>query len=134
MRFYLLNVLISVVAVLASSIFPAHLIKAQNAASISVQYPNGKERWIKGSIQTIQWSSEGVRGSVKLILIKGDSVFGEIALNEPAKGSYNWVVGDCPASGRSAEPGNDYRIRVMAASNPLLRDDSNASFLIIPAK
>ncbi len=132
MRFFPLKVLACVVAILMICPIASPPLNALDRKSISVQTPNGGEVWIKGTIQTITWTSNGNSGPVKLLLIKGEKVFGEIELNGQASGRYNWVVGDCPASGQSAEPGRDYRIRVQLVSDPSLRDDSNAPFRILP--
>ena len=107
------------------------LAQIERNPTLTVLGPNGGERWVKGSTQTISWESENLTGSVKLVLVKGDTVFGEIEINAPVRGRYTWIVGDCPVSGKSAEPGRDYRIRVIAASDPSLRDDSNGPFRIL---
>lgn len=107
-------------------------VSSQSSISITVKSPNGGEIWAKGSKQTIKWDSSGVKGTVKLLLIKGETVFGDIELDAPAQGSINWAVGDCPASGHSAEPGRGYRIRIISVENPSIRDDSNAPFMITP--
>lgn len=114
-------------------VMPVRAASGEKGALLNIIGPNGGERWVKGSIQPITWKSEGITGPVKLVLIKGNTVYGDIVLNQPASGSYKWVVGDCPASGRSAEPAREYRIRVVDAKNSAIRDDSNGSFRIIAA-
>lgn len=112
-------------------LFP-YPVLSQNTMSITVQSPNGGEVWAKGSQKVIRWASTGISGPFRLILIKGETVYGDIELNAAAQGSYSWVVGDCPASGHSAEAGRGYRIRIIASENPSIRDDSNAPFIITP--
>jgi hypothetical protein len=111
---------------------PARPAFAGPEASVAVLLPNGGEAWVKGSKRSITWKSRGIGGPVKLVLIKGSIVFGDIVLDQSASGSYTWVVGDCPASGRSAEPAREYRIRVVSAQDATIRDDSNGSFQILP--
>ncbi len=132
MRIHVASILVTLLA-LSMSIVGSAGSQAPFSATITVKSPNGGESWVKGSVQSIQWVSRGAPGPVKLTLIKGDTVFGEIDINAPEQGSYSWTVGDCPASGRSAEAGHEYRIRVSSVGKPSVRDDSNTSFTILPA-
>lgn len=115
--------------VLVLSLYLPFLLHAKGA--ITVQKPNGGERWPKGSVRTISWTSSNLQGLVKLILIKGETLLGEIETNCPANGTITWVVGDCPVSGVTAQPGRDYRLRVVSLDNASIRDDSNSPFHIL---
>jgi hypothetical protein len=63
------------------------------SASITVIAPNGGELWPIGSTQTIQWSSQGVTGNVKILLSRdGGTSYKQIANNVPNTGAFSWTV------------------------------------------
>jgi hypothetical protein len=102
------------------------------ANTIGVISPNGGESWALGSQQTVQWSYSGSVGStVKIELLKSGVLWSTIsataAVGSGGTGSFNWTI---PAVLAAA---SDYTVRVMSASDTTIKDNSNASFSLVPA-
>jgi hypothetical protein len=90
---------------------------------ITVVVPNGGENWPVGSVQTIQWTSNGVSGNVKVRLSRdGGATYTNLASNTANDGSFQWTVTG-PATTQA-------RIEVQSRSNSSIRDASNANFTI----
>ncbi len=94
--------------------------------SITVITPNGGEDWPVGSTRTIQWTSNGITGNVKIRISRnGGNVFTSIFSSVPDTGSIQWTVTG-PATTQA-------RIQVMSARDTSIRDDSDANFIISEA-
>lgn len=91
--------------------------------SITVTSPNGGERWVRGTTQSITWNSSGVSGNVKIEYKKG-IVTGTIASSVANTGSYSWSI---PTS---QETRNDYKIVVTSLADSSVKDESNSTFTI----
>ncbi len=78
------------------------------ADTITIVSPNGGERWIPGSTQTIRWITTGITlgPKVKIELLKAGSLKLQIAYDAPNSGSYTWVI---PST---LTIGSDYKIRI----------------------
>mgnify|MGYP001773232660 CR=1 FL=1 len=94
-------------------------------AGITVLEPNGGETWCAGSTKTIRWNSVGVDYvTIELSANAGQS-WTTLATNVPASaGSWSWSI---PAN---QQPGSQYRIRVVDASDAQLFDASDGNFSI----
>lgn len=93
------------------------------AESITVVTPNGGEVWQIGSTQTIQWSSQGITGNVKIQLSRdGGASYKQIANNVPNTGAFQWKVTK-PATTQAL-------IRVISIDQPTLQDTSDGIFSI----
>lgn len=93
--------------------------------SIKVEYPNGRETWVRGNAYTIKWSYIGnPEPDVKIQLLKNGSVVGNITSSTPNNGSFNWTI---PST---TIPGISYRIRVKSTNNSAYKDTSNNNFTI----
>ena len=91
---------------------------------ITVNSPNGGERWIQGSSYNIKWSSTGSVGSyVRIELLKRGIVNRVLASSTPNDGYYRWTI---PSS---LTPGNDYKIRITSTSKTV-SDSSDCDFAI----
>jgi hypothetical protein len=91
--------------------------------TITVLAPNGGETWSIGSFQTIQWTSTGVSGNVKILVSRdGGATYQVIISRTSNSGSTRWFVGG-PASMQC-------RIQVQSINNPSIKDSSNADFTI----
>ena len=91
--------------------------------SITVIVPNGGEVWTVGSTQTIQWSSQGFSGNVKIQLSRdGGASYKQIANNVPNTGAFQWTV-TRPATAQAL-------IRVISMNQPTVQDTSDAVFSI----
>ncbi len=120
--------------------------------SINVIYPNGKEIWQVGEIQSIKWYSRGV-SQVKIYLIdertnqtcmlnNGEPI--PVALGKDMEHTYNEynfkIDGSClirRVGGREeviglSLPGDKFKIKIEAANNPEFFDVSNDYFTIKP--
>ncbi len=99
------------------------------AESITVAAPNGGEKLIAGTTQTISWTYKGSLGAtVKLELYKGGNYDDLITLSAPVgslgKGSFGWTIpSDLPS-------GQDYSVKVSSTTNGLIFDTSNAGFMV----
>lgn len=94
--------------------------------SITVLYPNGGEKWQKGSAQIIKWNSANV-SSVYIKLRKGSDTYsgteGVVSNIVSNAGFYQWTI---PTT---LPDGNDYAIRVVGGDMVTI-DDSDARFNI----
>jgi hypothetical protein len=92
-------------------------------ATLTLLAPNGGEQWPTGSSQTIRWQSTDLKGTVDLELSRDDGgSWAPLAAGLPANGSHPWTV--------TGPPTTAARVRVRAASDPGLADQSDASFSI----
>ena len=102
--------------------------------SITVTQANGGEMWARGTTQTITWTSTADPGpNVKIQLVrsirKGNKIVHRlvrtIAKGIPiGAGSFSWRVG------RRLRLASNYRIRIISATQPAIRDVSDASFTV----
>ena len=96
------------------------------APSFSVVSPNGGEKWIRGTTQTIKWNSTESPGSyVKIELLKAGVLNRVIVLATLNDGSHPWLI---PAT---QTLGTDYKVKVTSTSNLSYTDMSNSNFSII---
>ena len=107
-------------------------IVPNTSASITLDTPNGGEKYVQGSTQTIQWHYTGDPGStVKIEALRGDAVLATVASSYPigsnGTGSYDLTFP------YNTPLGSDYRIRVTSNSNPAWTDTSDAPFTVSPA-
>ena len=92
---------------------------------IKVTYPNGGEKWIRGTTQTIKWNSTGNPGTyVKIELLKPGKPNQLIASATLNDGSHPWLV---PAA---QVQGTDYKVKVTSTANAAYNDTSDKSFTI----
>jgi hypothetical protein len=94
-----------------------------SGGSVTVLSPNGGETWVIGSTQTIQWSSTGLSGKVKIELSRDGGTTWTLLFNNVVNtGSKTWKVTK-PATAQA-------RIRISGVSDPQAVDSSNANFAI----
>lgn len=92
--------------------------------SITVTSPNGGEVWLRGSRQTITWTSVAVTGNVAILLsVNGGSSWSFVlASSTPNSGSFAWTVNGLPTT--------RMRIKVASVSNTAVFDISDANFTV----
>ena len=96
--------------------------------TVTLTAPNGGENWMRTTSQNITWSSNGVTGTVKLLLYQNLSLIGTIAQDlAVGSGYYSWTVGNL-ATG-SAPVGSNYKVRIQTTNN-VLSDDTDGTFTI----
>ena len=97
--------------------------------SIRIVYPTQKDVLTLGSSKTIRWSSSGISGNAKLVLLQGNNRIGLITKDIPvSSGNYKWVVGKHQRGMASSGPG--YKIQI-EAMNGLYICQSESSFALI---
>ncbi|VVB53952.1 Ser-Thr-rich glycosyl-phosphatidyl-inositol-anchored membrane family protein [uncultured archaeon] len=102
------------------------IVKAVNPG-IKVTYPNGGEKWIRGTTQTIKWNSTGIPGAyVKIELLKSGIFNRVIVASTLNDGSHPWFI---PAA---QVPGTDYKVKITSTANAAYNDTSDSSFTILP--
>jgi len=90
---------------------------------ITVVSPNGGEKWVIGTIQTINWISDGIYGQVRIDLSQdGGTTWKTIVNSTPNDGNQAWKVTG-PATAEA-------RIRVVSINNQDVYDVSDANFTI----
>jgi parallel beta helix pectate lyase-like protein len=91
-----------------------------------VSVPNGAELWVKGTQQTIEWSSSNVI-DVSIKVDRGnDGVFEEtITASTPSDGTYDWTPGGTSNA--------NCKIQICDATDGTPCDTSNAVFSIVDA-
>ena len=95
------------------------------APSFKVISPNDPEYWIRGTTQTIRWSSTESPGTyVRIELLKpgkANQLIISATLND---GSHPWLI---PAA---QAPGTDYKVKVISTINVSNNDTSDTNFII----
>jgi len=91
---------------------------------ISVNSPNGGEKWELGTDQVISWG-DNIDGNVTIELFKGGSLKEVLAATTASDGSFDWQVpGNYTA-------GDDYKIKITSIDSAALNDQSDANFIIL---
>lgn len=92
---------------------------------ITVSSPNGGENWIKGTTNTITWTSSGSVGSyVKIELLKSGVLNRVISYSTANDGSFSWYIPSDQVLG------TDFKVRITSTSNTAISDSSNNNFKI----
>jgi len=107
--------------------------KKLERAAIEVLSPNGGETWYKGYPYSIRWTSKGVRGNVKIMLMYGPGSEGWYVINENASntGSYTFTVPTQYLDGKYLyEEPNQYMIYIIARDQQVA-DGSDGRFSIV---
>ncbi|MBN2400218.1 MAG: hypothetical protein JXI33_07745 [Candidatus Aminicenantes bacterium] len=100
-----------------------------SAGSLTLTAPNGGENWVRTTAQNITWTSNGVSGTVKLLLYQNLTLIGTIAQDlDVGTGTYSWTVGNLISG--SAPAGSNYKVRVQT-SDDVLNDDSDGTLTIV---
>lgn len=94
-----------------------------SAGQITVQQPNGGEVWPIGSTRSIQWTTSGITGNVKIELSRdGGTTWTVLFGNSANDGAQNWKVTG-PATAQTL-------VRISSLSNPAVKDTSNTIFVL----
>ena len=103
--------------------YDGHSVNNNVAVSLALTSPNGGEQFYPGSQSNITWTSTNVTNvSLEYSTNQGSS-WVLISGSEPAgPGFYTWTVPNTPSQ--------QAWVRIGDASNPILRDTSNAVFAI----
>lgn len=92
---------------------------------IEVLSPNGGGPYFTGQVLPITWDRLPVSGNVSIQIESPDAGFPKtVVASTENDGSFDWVIPDGFDTAQA-------RVRVTSIENPLLTDDSNASFAII---
>lgn len=91
---------------------------------ITLQAPNGGERWAHNATQNIRWE-DNIDENVRIQLWRGDALEITIAESTESDGQYEWTVDS------TLPTENTYSIRIASVDDEELRDDSDAPFAII---
>ncbi len=95
--------------------------------------PNGGEHWTVGSGKTLSWSVANYTGTLRLVLFKAGTRFGNIATGvDSSLGSYAWIVGSTLDGGTASE-GSDYRLYIRDSANTFFAASDCRFALINPA-
>jgi len=94
------------------------------SAGVWILAPNGGETWLIGATDTIQWSSAGVSGNVKIEL---NRTYPTGAWQILFANTTNDQIEPWPVSGETT---TQARIRIASVSQPTLQDISNGDFTI----
>jgi len=91
--------------------------------TLTLEMPNGGERWTIGDQEQIRWSSTGDVGDVDLeYSIDGFSTSHPIVDSTLNDGAYTWTIPN--------DPSEDVLVRVSSALDPSISDTSDAPFAI----
>jgi hypothetical protein len=92
-------------------------------ASITLNSPNGGENWLKGSTQTITWTTSGPVDNVKIqYSIDNGSSWDTIIESTPNSGSFSWTLPDISS--------DQCMVKVSDASDADISDTSDQVFSI----
>ena len=94
-------------------------------ATLSVIMPNGGETWSVGNTVSIDWSSTGDIGDVRIELFKSGGYVSTIAASTANDGSYQWQL---PTSLLS---GDDYSVKVTSLVDNSVSDYGDGLFSIV---
>jgi hypothetical protein len=96
---------------------------APTPASITVTSPDGGETWTAGASKTIQWSTSGSVGNVKIrYSVNNGSSWSTVTSSTSNDGSYTWTVANNVST--------QCRVKISEASDGDPTDASNAVFTI----
>lgn len=101
------------------------LIVNGTVPGIKVTSPNGGEKWIRGTTQTIKWNSTGSPGAyVRIELLKPGRPNQLIISSTLNDGLHPWLI---PAA---QMPGSDYKVKITSTINASINDTSDKNFII----
>ena len=89
---------------------------------ITVQTPNGGEKWQVGTSQDINWNSSGVTNVKIEYSTNNGSSWINIISSTPNNDSYSWTIPNTPSA--------NCRVRISDASNSSVSDESDNLFVI----
>jgi hypothetical protein len=92
--------------------------------SIRIEYPNGGEVLRRGTQVAVRWRTQGIEGSLALLLFKNGEQQAILANGIPDNGLFQWHV----ATGLAESTG--YRLRLCSLSDLRLNDFSDRDFSI----
>ena len=97
--------------------------------TLTITVPDGGEKWVLKSQQTIKWTAVNIPGKVRLELVRHQGqMLGIIADNLAANaGSYVWKAGEY--AGQTA-PTGQYHVRVRSLANTQLADEGDNPFTL----
>lgn len=97
--------------------------------SFELLTPNGGEKWKAGSKKNITWDQDGATGVVvKIDLYRNGKFVNTIKSSTPNDGLFKWPIP------QNLTVGGGYVVRVASTADPTIKDYSDASFRIKPAK
>lgn len=97
--------------------------------SLELLTPNGGEKWKAGSKKNITWDPDGATGVVvKIDLYRNGKFVNTIKSSTPNDGLFKWPIP------QNLTVGGGYVVRVASTADPTIKDYSDASFRIKPAK
>ena len=91
---------------------------------INVVSPNGGERWLSGTSNTITWTSN-ISEDVKIELYKGGSIFYTITNSTSNSGNYLWTIPD------TLHTGNNYKVKITSVLDSNINDYSDSGFVAL---
>lgn len=94
--------------------------------TLTVTSPDISSTWIRGTENTISWTSTGILTNVKIDLFLNDTFMLEIIASTPNDGDYNWTL---PSD---LDPSTLYQIKLTDSSNALIYDFSEYFEVTIP--
>jgi hypothetical protein len=91
---------------------------------IQVFSPNGGEKLEQGTTCNVKWS-DNISGNVKIELLKGSTVYKELAQSTASNGTFEWTIT------ADFEVGDDYKVRISSSDSTALFSQSAAPFSIV---
>ena len=108
------------------------MVKMVPAAGVTLTAPNGFEYWGLGSKYKITWTGDKMKGPLRLMLMNGNRIVGDIAVNLPPRPcEFLWTAGEL-VHGSAATVGTRYKVRILDEGY-LRQDDSNNEFNLVGA-
>jgi len=95
--------------------------------TITVTSPDSASSWIRGTENSINWTSTGILTNVKIELFLNDTFVLEIIASTPNDGDYSWTL---PSD---LDPSTLYQIKITDSSNALIYDFSDYFEVTVPS-
>ena len=92
--------------------------------NITIISPNGGERWLAGTSNTITWTSN-ISDDVKIELYERGSIVLTIANSTSNSGNYLWTIPD------TLHSGNDYMVKITSVLDNNITDYSDSGFVAL---
>ena len=92
--------------------------------NITILSPNGGERWLAGTSNTITWTSN-VSDDVKIELYNGGSFLYTIVNSTSNTGNYLWIIPD------TLQTGSTYKIKITSILDASVTDYSDSGFVAL---
>jgi VCBS repeat-containing protein len=93
--------------------------------TINIRSPNGGQKWVRGTVHKIAWTTNVPGGTVCIKLYKGTRFYKTLVAAAANTGAWSWRVA------RTLAAGTAYKVRVFLRAQPAVSDMSDRAFTLL---